>query len=192
MQTHACSPCSAEENGWGPERKRSKERGQLRGRQPASQWGCSDIPFLPFLCLPLSFSKAPPNQQLECSHQFFYEWRKFSDDFVSVCSDYFKVSMTGVWSLLRLFTLKGRVGFPLVVQGGSVICPSVQKTWVQSLIREDPTCHGAGEPVHSYWALGPGSHKYGAHMQQPLKPWLLEPMLLNKRSHFDEQPSHHN
>ena len=48
-----------------------------------SQWGCSDIPFLPFLCLSLSFPKAFPTQELECSHQFFCDWRKFSDDFVS-------------------------------------------------------------------------------------------------------------
>ena len=62
------------------------------------------------------------------------------------------------------------------------VCLPKQKTWVWSLIQEDPTCHRATEPVrHNYWAcaLEPGS----------CKDWslcALEPALHDKRSH------HHN
>ena len=36
------------------------------------------------------------------------------------------------------------------------ICFPMQETWVQSLIWEDPTCHGATEPLnHNYWACAP-------------------------------------
>ena len=69
------------------------------------------------------------------------------------------------------------------------ICLPMQGTRVQSLVREDPTCHsGATEPVHhNYWAcaLEPASHNY----------WSLstpEPVLLNKRSHCNEKPTHCN
>ena len=49
----------------------------------------------------------------------------------------------------------------------------MQETWVQSLIWEDPTCHGAIKPMcHNYWAcaLEPESWKYWAHVLQLLKP----------------------
>ena len=39
----------------------------------------------------------------------------------------------------------------------------MQGTPVQSLVREDPTCHGATKPMrHNYWAcaLEPASHNY--------------------------------
>ena len=50
-------------------------------------------------------------------------------------------------------------------------------------VREDPTCCGATKPVcHNYWA----------HVPQLLKPTHLEPVLLNKRSHRNEKPVHHN
>ena len=53
------------------------------------------------------------------------------------------------------------------------ICLPMQGAWVQSLVLEDPTCHGATNPVcHNYWActLEPASHNYWAHMPQLLKP----------------------
>ena len=40
---------------------------------------------------------------------------------------------------------------------------SMQGTWVQALVWEDPTCHGATKPVlHNYraCALEPASHNY--------------------------------
>ena len=59
----------------------------------------------------------------------------------------------------------------------------VQGIRVQALVREDPTCRGATEPVrHNYWA----------HEPQLLKPACLEPMLRNKRSHCNEKPVHRN
>ena len=42
----------------------------------------------------------------------------------------------------------------------------MQGTRVQSVVREDPTCHGATKPVrHNYWAcaLEPVSHSYWVH-----------------------------
>ena len=75
------------------------------------------------------------------------------------------------------------------------ICLPVQGTWVQSLLREGPTCHGATKPVHhNYWAcaLEPVSHNYWAHEPQLLKPAHLEPMLHNKRNHHSEKHVHRN
>ena len=44
------------------------------------------------------------------------------------------------------------------------ICLAMQRTWFQSLVREDAPCHGATKPVgHNYWAP------------------ILEPVLRNKR-----------
>ena len=54
----------------------------------------------------------------------------------------------------------------------------MQGTWVQSRVREDPTCCGATKPMrHNYWAyaLEPVSHNYWACMPQLLKPARLEP-----------------
>ena len=59
----------------------------------------------------------------------------------------------------------------------------MQGTRVWSLVREDPTCHGATKPVrHNYWAC----------VTQLLKPACLEPVLCNKRSHRNEKPMHRN
>ena len=49
--------------------------------------------------------------------------------------------------------------------GGTVVKnpPAMQGTRVRSLVREDPTCHGATKPMcHNYWAcaLKPASHNY--------------------------------
>ena len=52
----------------------------------------------------------------------------------------------------------------------------MQETQVQSLVREDPTCCIATEPMHhSYWAcaLEPGNCNYWAYMPQLLKPICL-------------------
>ena len=49
----------------------------------------------------------------------------------------------------------------------------MQETPVQSLIREDPTCQGATQPMcHDYWAcaIQPGSHNNRTHVPQFLKP----------------------
>ena len=49
----------------------------------------------------------------------------------------------------------------------------MQGTRVQSLVWEDPTCHGATKPMyHNYWActLEPTSHNFWAHVPQLLKP----------------------
>ena len=53
----------------------------------------------------------------------------------------------------------------------------VQETWVLSLVWEDPTCHGAADPM--------------CHTQL-LKPAPLEPVLRNKGSCLREKPVHCN
>lgn len=60
----------------------------------------------------------------------------------------------------------------------------MQVTWVQSLVREDPTCHGATKPVyHHCWAsaLEPGSAVFQC---------IQEAMLCKKRSHPNEKPEY--
>ena len=61
--------------------------------------------------------------------------------------------------------------------------PANAGDWVQSLVQEDPTCHGATKPA---------SHNYRAQVPQLLKPTRLEPVLRNKRSHRNKKPVHHN
>ena len=71
----------------------------------------------------------------------------------------------------------------------------MQGTRVRPLVREDPTFHGATEPVrHNYWAcaLEPASHNYWSHVLQLPKPGRLEPVLRNKSSHHNEKPEHRN
>ena len=71
----------------------------------------------------------------------------------------------------------------------------MQGTWVWALVREDPTCCRATKPVrHDYWGctLEPVSHSYWACVSQLLKPACLEPVLCNKRSHWNEKPTHCN
>ena len=59
----------------------------------------------------------------------------------------------------------------LVVQWLRILLP-MQGTRVRALVWEDPTCHGATEPVrHNYWAWVP----------QLLKPARLEPTLCNEK-----------
>ena len=86
------------------------------------------------------------------------------------------------------------VGTSLVAQWLRIHLP-MQGTRVRALVWEDPTCHGAMKPVrHDYWAytLEPMSHNYWVHMPQLLKPAHLEPVLRNKRSHLNEEPTHCN
>ena len=93
---------------------------------------------------------------------------------------------------LNIKIIKG--GLPLVTQWLRVRLP-MQGTWVQALVREDPTCRRATKPMcHNYWdcALEPVSHNYWAHAPQLLKPTCLEPVLHNKRSSHNEKPVHHN
>ena len=74
------------------------------------------------------------------------------------------------------------LGASLVAQWLRNLLP-VQGTQVQTLVWEDPTCHGATKPMcHNYWAC----------VSQLLKPAHLEPVLRNKRSHRNAKPTHHN
>ena len=71
----------------------------------------------------------------------------------------------------------------------------VQGTRVRALVQEDPTCCGTTKPMHhNYWActLEPASRNYWACVPELLKPTNLEPVLLNKRSHHNEEPTHRN
>ncbi|KAJ8777643.1 hypothetical protein J1605_014296 [Eschrichtius robustus] len=66
----------------------------------------------------------------------------------------------------------------------------MQGTRVQALVWEDPTCRGATKPVHHKPQLP--SLRSRAHVPQLLKPTHLEPVLCNKRSHRNEEPTHRN
>ena len=121
----------------------------------------------------------------------------------------------------EIVRVKINQGTSLVVQWLRIHLPT-QRTWVQALVREDPThcratktmCHNYWactlEPArhnywvhmpqllkptcHNYWAytLEPTSHNYWVHMPQLLKPTCLEPVLRNKRNHCNEKPAHCN
>ena len=117
----------------------------------------------------------------------------------------FQGKMPENWWKIRMFRFKNHtkpqsreikpniLGTSLVVQWLR-ICLPMQGTRVRSLVRQDPTCHGATKPMHHNcwaWALEPASHSYWDRMPQPLKPMCLEPVLRNKRSHRNEKPKHH-
>ena len=72
------------------------------------------------------------------------------------------------------FTFKQKSGASLVVQWLR-ICLAIQETQVLFLVLGDPT---------SPWATKPVCHNYWTH--------ALEPMLCNKRSHWNKKPAHHN
>ena len=64
---------------------------------------------------------------------------------------------------------------------------AVQGTRVQALVWEDPTCHGATNPVrHNCWAhvLNPANSSHWAHEPRAPAP--------NKRSHRSGKPTPHN
>ena len=76
-----------------------------------------------------------------------------------------KITITSIsmWkakiSILKNYFL---FGTSLVAQWLRIHLP-MQGTWVQVLVREDPTCCGATKPIrHNYWtcALEPASHNY--------------------------------
>ena len=114
------------------------------------------------------------------------------------------ITLTPWRKMLSLYFCYSRIvhalGTSLVAQWLR-ICLPVQRTWVQSLVREDPTCHGATKPQllslhsratsHNYWssrAIELMCCNYWAHALQLLKPTHLEPMLHNKGSHRNEKP----
>ena len=63
----------------------------------------------------------------------------------------------------------------------------MQETRVQSLVQEDPTCHGATKPMRHYWAcaLEPGTQSYWNQL-------TLEPALRSWRSYCNEKSAHCN
>ena len=62
----------------------------------------------------------------------------------------------------------------------------MQRTWVQSLVREDSICRSKACVPQLL------SHRPRAHEPQLLKPMCLEPVLCNKRSPHKEKPVHSN
>ena len=60
------------------------------------------------------------------------------------------ISRETMSSIVQNRTLKSEMGASLVAQCLR-ICLPMQGTWVQALVREDPTCRGATRPVsHNY------------------------------------------
>ena len=85
--------------------------------------------------------------------------------------------------ILKRNTLKNMyLGTFLVVQLLRIHLP-MQGTQVRALVQEDPTCRRATKHMsHNCWACTP----------QLLKPVCLKPVLRNRRSHCNEEPTHRN
>ena len=143
----------------------------------------------------------PPSTALTISHRFWNIVHYF-------CS----VQNTFKFSLLLSLTCglfkSVLLSWASLVAQWLRICLSMQGTWVWALVREDPTCRGAGKPVrHNYraCALEPTSHNYWAHMPracalQQEKPsqwearapqWRVAPARRNYRkpTHNNEDPT---
>ena len=128
-----------------------------------------------------------------CSHGFFpspCQWKepRFSQDLA--CWLWWMG-----WKRVQWERVKFNGGRASLMTQWLRLCLPMQGTRVWSLVREDPTCHGAAKPVHhNYWTcvLEPVSHNYWAHEPQLLKLVRLEPVLHNKRSHLNEKPAHCN
>ena len=71
----------------------------------------------------------------------------------------------------------------------------MQGTWVQALVWEDPTCHGATKPVrHNYWAcaLEPACHNYWSPRATTTEARGAKAHILcNKRIHCNEKHVYH-
>ena len=90
------------------------------------------------------------------------------------------------WPLLLK---SAKVGTSLVAQWLRTRLP-MQRTQVQALVREDPTCCGATKPVHhNYWgwALEPVSHNYWACVPQLLSPRATTTEAHVPRAHVPQQ-----
>ena len=95
---------------------------------------------------------------------------------------------------VRMLRIVYNLGTSLVAQWLS-ICLPMQGTQVQALVREDPMCLGATNPVHHNYlacALEPVSHNCWAHVPQLLEPTRLELCSATKKSHRKEKPTHRN
>ena len=151
-----------------------------------------------------------PNERGVSLSGAFWEWLWLAQHgscaypLTNDCTQTAGVSWSAVpWSRANQPTPKGRkrdlkrqppLGASLVAQWLRIHLP-LQRTRVQALVCEDPTCRGAATPVHhNYWdcTLEPASHNYWARVPQLLKPTHLEPVLRNKRSHREEKPTRRN
>ena len=84
-----------------------------------------------------------------------------------------------MWNLKKLvqIVLFTKQSTSLVAQWLRIRLP-MQGTWVQLLVREDPTCRRATKPVgHNYWAcaLEPVSHNYWARAPRARAPQQEKP-----------------
>ena len=125
------------------------------------------------------------------SQSYYFKNRKF----VTLFLDYFLTE--GKISLKRtvFYSIKNHTGTFLVGQWLG-ICLPMQETRVRSLVREDPTCCGASEPMDPNYGspgtLGTVSHSFWVLMLQLLKPMCLKPVLHNKSCCDYEKPTHHD
>ena len=101
-------------------------------------------------------------------HDIFFSifWQHFKNLILGFFLFCFVLAVTGNW---RYTTSSKEV--PWSFPGGSVVkkLPVMQETQVQSLIRKDPTCHGAAKPVSlNHWARVLWSLCSGAREAQAL------------------------
>ena len=116
---------------------------------------------------------------------FFSE--QFQSKLQTLCSFFFFLTLCSFTPKILQYCLGSSFSFKNWLLGTSLvvqwigICLSTQGTWVQSLVREDSTCHRAAKPVcFNYWA----------HRLQLPKPMCLKPVFYSKRSHCSEKFQH--
>ena len=105
---------------------------------------------------------------------------------VYMCSSHYFFHVLVIW---KVKNKKLEAWDSLVVQWLRIHLP-VQRTWVSTLVQEDPTWQGASEPMcHNYWAhtLEPTGCSYGACSPQYWSFCTPEPKGQNKRSHVSEK-----
>ena len=108
----------------------------------------------------------------------------FIDSLANISWEITRCPHYGKCSFYRHKGKETHCGTSLVVQWVG-ICLSMQRTRVQSLVREGCTCCRATtlEPPHcNYWT----------QVLQQLKATCLDPVLYNERSHFNEKSAHRN
>ena len=74
---------------------------------------------------------------------------------------------------MSIFLEEGKKTKTSLVIQWLTICLSMQRTWVRSLVREDPICNGATKPTHP-----------------ATKALMCSRAVLHKRSHWSEKPAH--
>ena len=126
-----------------------------------------------------------PNCVCECTHTYTHT---HTHAYVYIYF-FLRVFTPQCIQIIQCFMSKSRLmDFP----GGTVDKnpPRIQRTYVPSLVQENPTCNRAAKSMHqNYWAC---ALEHLSHNYQACEPRLQKPVLCNKRSHSNGKPAHRN